>query len=103
MRLVTIRIPKLVLGSVIAVALSSTGIAQKRDLVRTGSFEIGGFGGASYGIDEFRVMGGGNATFAVTKRILPYVEYSYFPEIGRRLSGVFPGTGRPYVVTYTVP
>ena len=47
--------------------------------VRSGSFEIGPFVGATYGIDKFRVMGGGNATYAVNKYILPVFELSYFP------------------------
>ncbi|HLK66907.1 MAG TPA: hypothetical protein VKU19_25915 [Bryobacteraceae bacterium] len=67
-----------VLGAVMAVPS-----VQAQSLVRSGSFEIGPFVGASYGLDETRVMGGGNVTFAITKRILPYFEYSYFPEIGR--------------------
>lgn len=49
--------------------------------VRANSFEIGGFVGLSYGIDKYRVMGGGNVSYSISKRILPYVEYSYFPGI----------------------
>jgi hypothetical protein len=56
---------------------------QTASVVRSGSYEIGGFAGASYGIDKFRWMGGGNLTYALTKRILPYAEYSYFPGIPR--------------------
>ncbi len=46
-------------------------------------------------------MGGGNATFAVNKYLLPYVEFSYFPGIGRSTSGVFTDTGRAYTTKYT--
>jgi hypothetical protein len=49
-------------------------------VVRSGSLEIGPFIGASYGIDKFRVMGGGNVTYALkNKYVLPYFEVSYFP------------------------
>ena len=54
---------------------------QAIDATRAGSLELGGFAGASYGIDQFRIMGGGNATFAANRWLLPYVEYSYFPGI----------------------
>lgn len=57
--------------------------------VRSGSFEIGPFVGASYGIDKFRVMAGGNVTYALkNKYVLPYFEYSYFPGIPRTVSSV---------------
>jgi hypothetical protein len=55
-------------------------------VVRSGSFEVGGFVGASYGVDKFRVMGGGNGTYAINKWLLPYVEYSYFPGVARKIS-----------------
>ena len=71
--------------------------------VRPNSFEVGGFAGASYGIDQFRAMGGANVTYAITKYILPYVEYSYFPGIGRSTNGVFAGTGNPYHLAYAIP
>src|SRR5437763_2963623 len=51
--------------------------------IRANSFELGGFIGASYGIDQARVMGGGNVSYAVNKWLLPYVEYSYFPGFQR--------------------
>ncbi len=51
--------------------------------VRANSFEFGGFVGSSYGIDKYRVMGGGNISYAISRRILPYVEYSYFPGLPR--------------------
>jgi len=76
--------------------------AQGVSLVRAGSFEIGPFLGASYGIDQVRVMGGGNVTFAINKYILPYAEFSYFPGIGRKQSGTFAGTGTPYTQSYSI-
>ena len=45
-------------GSIFACTLQ----AQVSSSVRANSFEVGGFVGASYGIDDFRVMGGGNVT-----------------------------------------
>jgi hypothetical protein len=57
--------------------------------VRSGSFEVGPFIGASYGIDKFRVMAGGNVTYALkNKYVLPYFEYSFFPGIPRTFSNV---------------
>ncbi len=59
--------------------LAPAAFAQS-SVVRSGSVEVGGFIGASYGIDKFRVMGGGNVTYAFKNRyVLPYFEVSYFP------------------------
>ena len=67
--------------------------------VRSGSFEVGPFVGASYGIDRFRVMGGGNVTYALkNKYVLPYFEYSYFPGIPRPLAGIIAGGGGTFTV-----
>jgi hypothetical protein len=72
--------------------------------VRSGSFEIGPFVGASYGIDKFRAMAGGNVTYAFkNKYVLPYFEYSYFPGIPRDLSGVVTGSSTPYHFTLSTP
>jgi len=81
---------------VAAIVIASTSLvplncAAQVPIVRSGSFEIGGFAGASYGVDAFRVMGGGNVTYAVNKWLLPYVEYSYFPGIARSISQPVPG------------
>ena len=69
--------------------------------VRSGSFEVGPFVGASYGIDKFRVMAGGNVTYALkNKYVLPYFEYSYFPGIPRTIAGAISGSaGGTYVAT----
>src|SRR4051794_32326848 len=77
--------------------------AQPKSVVRSGSFEIGPFLGASYGIDRVRVMGGGNVTFAVNKYLLPYAEFSYFPGIGRSTTGSFDATGRVFATKYSIP
>jgi hypothetical protein len=63
--------------------LAATLAAQDKPVVRKGNTEAGGFVGASYGIDEFRIMGGGNVAYALTRVIMPYAEFSYFPGIGR--------------------
>lgn len=57
--------------------------AQDAPAVVKGATEVAGFAGASYGIDDFRVMGGGNVAYAVTREIMPYAEFTYFPGIGR--------------------
>ena len=66
--------------------LAPLNCAAQVAVVRSGSFELGGFAGASYGVDAFRVMGGANVTYAINKWLLPYVEYSYFPGIARTIS-----------------
>ena len=60
--------------------LPTPAVFAQSSVVRSGSVEVGPFIGASYGIDKFRVMGGGNVTYAFLNRIvLPYFEFSYFP------------------------
>jgi hypothetical protein len=71
--------------------------------VRASSFEVGGFVGSSYGLDSYRVMGGGNLTYGITKYILPYVEYSFFPGIEREVKGTSVATGLPFAVRYDIP
>lgn len=58
--------------------------AQDAPVVRQGTTELGAFVGASYGADDFRVMGGGNVSYAVTKVLMPYGEFSYFPGLPRQ-------------------
>ena len=77
--------------------------AQTASVVRSGSYEVGGFVGASYGIDEFRWMGGANVTYAANKYILPYGEFSYFPGIGRKQSRTIPGLSAPVNISYSIP
>ena len=71
--------------------------------VRQGSFEVGGFIGSSFGLDHYQVMGGGNVSYGVTKYLLPYVEYSYFPGIERHIPYVFPSTGVPFTLAQAIP
>jgi hypothetical protein len=77
--------------------------AQGVSLVRSGSFEVGPFLGASYGVDKFRFMGGGNVTFAINKYILPYAEYSYFPGIGRVTTSFFSGSSATFTSSTSFP
>jgi hypothetical protein len=75
-------------------------------VVRSGTTEIGGFAGATYGIGNYGIMGGGNVSYAVTKWLLPYVEYSYFPSISREATGniaIAQQSGPTINVPYTVP
>lgn len=60
-------------------------VAQTPDL-RPGNFELGLYAGASYGVDSFRPMGGVNLSYSLPKLLLPYVEFSYFPELTRDYS-----------------
>jgi hypothetical protein len=64
----------------LGIAVLAPAAFGQASVVRSGSVEVGGFVGASYGIDRFRVMGGGNITYALkNKYVLPYFEVSYFP------------------------
>jgi hypothetical protein len=83
--------------------IASLSAPAQVSVVRSGSVEIGPFFGGSYGIDRWRAMGGGNLTYAVSKYVLPYFEYSYFPGIGRKFTGTFPGTGNPFTASYSIP
>lgn len=60
--------------------------AQNVPIIREGVTEVGGFVGASYGIDQTRVMGGGNVVYSLTRSLMPFGEVSYFPGIGRTVS-----------------
>lgn len=62
--------------------LSIPAMAQNAPILRPGVTEVGGFLGASYGIDKTRVMGGGNVVYSLTKTFMPFAEVSYFPGIG---------------------
>lgn len=61
-------------------------LAQDVPIIRQGVTEVGGFLGASYGLDQTRVMGGGNVVYSLTKTLMPFGEVSYFPGIGRTQS-----------------
>ena len=95
---------KNMLRVVCVAALGMIGVnAQTASVVRAGSYEVGGFVGASYGIDKSRFMGGANVTYAASKYILPYTEFSYFPGIGRKQSLTIPGLTRPVDISYNIP
>jgi hypothetical protein len=69
-------------------------------IIRQGVTEVGGFVGASFGIDQTRVMGGGNVVYSLTRTFMPFGEVSYFPGIGRSqdIPGIAGGTQ-----TFSVP
>jgi hypothetical protein len=66
----------------LAVTLGSAS-GQDAPYLRAGNKELGMFLGSSYGVDRWRVMGGGNFAYAVNRVVMPYMEFSYFPGIGR--------------------
>lgn len=70
--------------------------------LKQNTWELGGFVGASYGVDESRIMGGGNLTYSALRNILPYVEVSYFPSIQRTLTRPDPISGTD-TIKYDVP
>ena len=78
----TMRFQLLCAGFLLVVA-SNSGFAQSAPILRVHTTEVGGFVGASYGIDKARVMGGGNVVYSLTRELMVYGEGSYFPGIGR--------------------
>jgi hypothetical protein len=77
-------------GCVIGLCASGALYAQSAPILRVHTTEVGGFVGASYGIDKARVMGGGNVVYSLTRELMVYGEGSYFPGIGRtaNISGI---------------
>ena len=87
----------------VAAAATASLFGQSAPHLSPHTFEVGGFIGSSYGLDEFRVMGGGNVSYGINKYILPYGEFSYFPGIPREQTGTFPTTGQQFRLQYSVP
>ena len=92
--------PALVLS---AILLGPALTGQVAPIVRKGTTELGVFVGSSYGTDAFRVMGGGNVSYAVTKVFMPYAEFSYFPGLPRQIDGGVGADGNPIVAKYDLP
>jgi opacity protein-like surface antigen len=84
---------------------ASAAFSQDAPIVNKGTTEIGGFVGASYGTQNFQVMGGGNVAYAVTKAIMPYAEFSYFPglPISKNLTGTIGDAGTSAAADYRLP
>ena len=80
------RISRLVVAAGLLTLPAAWGQQKDVAIPLKGDTEIGGFIGSSYGLDSWRVMGGGNFAYAVHRVVMPYVEYSYFPGIQRQLS-----------------
>lgn len=67
-----------------AIVLGSTAVwGQDAPEVKAKTWEVGTFLGSSFGLDSYRVMGGANVGYAITKVIFPYAEVSYLPGIAR--------------------
>jgi hypothetical protein len=81
-----------------AAVITASAFAQGA-IIRQGVTEVGGFVGASYGIDQTRVMGGGNVVYSLTREFMPFAELSYFPGIGRSQKVV----GTSATETFSVP
>jgi hypothetical protein len=74
------------LPSTLLFLLFSASAFAQGPIVHKGTTELDGFIGSSYGLDNWRVMGGGNVAYAVTRLVMPYAEFSYFPGIQRNAS-----------------
>lgn len=59
--------------------------AQNKYPCKPGNFELGLFGGESYGLDRFRPMGGGNIAYGLSCHFFPFAEASYLPGILRKV------------------
>jgi hypothetical protein len=68
----------------IAVVLPALG--QDVPACKNGNFELGLFGGESYGLDRFRPMGGGNIAYGLSCALFPFAEGSYLPGILRTIN-----------------
>jgi hypothetical protein len=85
--------------------------ARSQDIapIRAGTWELNGAAGYTYGINELagnrsRVNGGATLSYAVTKQLLPYFEYSYFPGITRERLGIpVSGAGGTIDEVYAIP
>ena len=76
----------LLASTLLFLLFTASAAAQQGPIVHQGTTEIGGFIGSSYGLDSWRAMGGGNVAYAVTRLVMPYAEFSYFPGIQRNAS-----------------
>jgi opacity protein-like surface antigen len=73
--------------AVLTILSGAAANAQDAPEVKAKTWEVGTFAGSSFGLDKYRVMGGANVGYAITKHIFPYAEVSYLPGIGRRETG----------------
>lgn len=89
----------LALGAGCACLLAADAPSVRKDVMELGVFVGSNFApgrdGATF--DGFRPMGGGNVTYSIGKYILPYVEYSYFPEV----HGSYRPTGATRTIDYS--
>jgi hypothetical protein len=91
------------IAALAAAAIAPAAFAQSAPHLSEHTFEVGGFAGSSYGLDSWRVMGGGNVTYGINRYILPYGEFSYFPGITRKIEGIQPSINQPFTVRFDVP
>jgi hypothetical protein len=90
------------LKCVLLIASTGSAVFGQVSYVRPGSFELDPFVGASYGIVNAQFMVGANLTFAANKYILPYVEYSYFPQFAAPVGSFIPSSGVAYTVSKNI-
>jgi hypothetical protein len=57
-------------------------MAQDAPVVHQGTTEIAAFIGSARDANGFKIMGGGNLAYAITRRVMLYGEFTYFPEVG---------------------
>jgi len=69
-----------------ACVLAAAAHAQDAAILHKNTFEVGPFGGISYGVDNIRGMGGANVTYSILPNLLLYGEYSYFPSIDHTIT-----------------
>jgi hypothetical protein len=68
-------------------ALAGAALGQgSAAIMRQGVPEVGGFVGASYGILQTHVMGGGNVVYSLRRTFMPFGEVSYFPGVGQTVT-----------------
>lgn len=82
---------------------SGLAYAQSRSIFRSGSIEAGAFVGQAVNLDQRPAIYGGNVTFALNRRMLPYAEYTRFSGIQFRADRRIPGLTSPITIQYRTP
>ena len=89
------KLERLIVQVWVAVCWSVTvpaALSQDVPSVKSGNFELGLFGGESYGLDRFRPMGGANIAYGLSRVFFPFAEVSYLPGILRDVNVPTGGT-----------
>ncbi|MBL8227123.1 MAG: hypothetical protein JNL98_01545 [Bryobacterales bacterium] len=68
----------------LTILASSAAFAQNVSYLNAGTVEVGAFGGLTAGLGRTAAGAGGNIAVAANRWVLPYFEYTYFPDLLNR-------------------